>query len=358
MLFQMGSGDTLTAVLAAAANTTNPAVKVDYRGVSGVFSDYVTLTDDAAVTLFTGPEKDNPVVTGLSVCNVDDAAITITLKHVRGGTAYTVLVATLAASDTLVVGVDGVHVTDSAGNQSVGGVSLLTSLTDDTDLALGDSDDVLLRFSTGDASNHAAVLALDNTSQALHVTDKAAVATDWNISGTTHPNVYVHSNTTPATDYLRIGGHDGSKAEIDVVGGTELDVMFAGAAVQKLRTVGFQDNGSASVTATTGGATTGLIPEGASFVTVTSDSADKQISLPAATIGDVIRILVGATGCELISAVATHKVNNVVVGATNELALVATSLYRCEYVATNTWIVTGLTNLGAAEAALVPDALA
>ncbi len=55
---------------------------------------------------------------------------------------------------------------------------------------------------------------------------------------------------------------------------------------------------------------------------------------------------------------AGHKVNDVVVGATNEAALVATSGYDCHYVATNTWIVVGYTKLGAVAAALVPDALA
>jgi len=112
-----------------------------------------------------------------------------------------------------------------------------------------------------------------------------------------------------------------------------------------------------AVTATTGGGTTGLITEGSTFVTVTSDSADKQISLPAAQVGDRIRILVGATGCELISAVAGHKVNDVVVGATNEAALTALNLYDCQYVATNTWVVVGYTKLGAVQAALVPDTL-
>lgn len=112
-----------------------------------------------------------------------------------------------------------------------------------------------------------------------------------------------------------------------------------------------------AVTATTGGATTGLIPAGTSFVTVTSDSANKQISLPAGSVGDVIRILVGSTACELISAVAADKVNEVVVGATNELALTAEALYTCTYTKSGYWIVTGETKLGARIAALVPDAL-
>jgi predicted RecA/RadA family phage recombinase len=111
-----------------------------------------------------------------------------------------------------------------------------------------------------------------------------------------------------------------------------------------------------AVTATTGGGTTGLIPAGASYVTVTSDNADKQISLPAGYVGQILRILVGTTACELISAVAADKVNEVTVGATNELALTAEALYTCVYTKSGFWIVTGLTKLGAAQAALVPDA--
>jgi hypothetical protein len=118
-----------------------------------------------------------------------------------------------------------------------------------------------------------------------------------------------------------------------------------------------QKRASSAVTATTGGATTGLIPAGVAFVTVTSDSADKQISLPAGTVGDRILVLVGATGCELIAVTAGDKVNDVVVGATNEAALTAANLYDCHYVATNAWVVIGYTKLGAVQAALVPDAL-
>lgn len=113
-----------------------------------------------------------------------------------------------------------------------------------------------------------------------------------------------------------------------------------------------------AVTATTGGGTTGLIPAGTDFVVVTSDSANKSIQLPAGTVGEGFYILVGATGCELIASVAADKVNDVVVGATNEAALVATNLYYCHYVATNLWVVTAVTKLGAVVTALVPDALA
>jgi len=118
-----------------------------------------------------------------------------------------------------------------------------------------------------------------------------------------------------------------------------------------------QVRGTAAVTATVGGGTDGLIPAGTSFAIVTSDTATKQISLPAASVGDEIQILVTGAACELISAVTAHKVNDVTVGETNELALVQDSLYRCKYVATNKWIVTGVSKLGVVETPLTPDAL-
>jgi len=143
------------------------------------------------------------------------------------------------------------------------------------------------------------------------------------------------------------------------VGTSNTSAINVGAAGIVTRNAGHhQVGGNAAVTATTGGGTTGLIPAGASFVTVTSDNADKQISLPAGTVGDEIEILVGTTACELISAVTADKINEVQVGATNELALTAEALYRCKYTKSGFWIVTGTTKLGAAIAALVPDALA
>lgn len=112
-----------------------------------------------------------------------------------------------------------------------------------------------------------------------------------------------------------------------------------------------------AVTATVAGLTTGLIPATSNMVTVTSDDVNKQISLPVASIGKQIVVKVGATGCELISAVAADKVNNVTVGATNEAALTANNTYLLQYVAANTWIMTGWTNLGAVQTAIIPDIL-
>jgi hypothetical protein len=112
-----------------------------------------------------------------------------------------------------------------------------------------------------------------------------------------------------------------------------------------------------AITATVGGGTTGLITATTKFAAVTSDDATKQISLPAAIGGKELRIFVAATGCELISAVVGDKVNNVVVGATNEAALVAGTIYTCVYDGVDNWVMTGLTNLGVVETPVVPDGL-
>lgn len=242
MRLKVLAGETITAVLSAAETSADCKVLViTSDNSSGLTSSWATTDGVTAVTLFTGV---NPVafLEGITLCNVDTGAITVTLKHVISGTGYTFAKVTLQVSDTLVIDAEGIRVIDVNGQ-------------------------------------------IKTAAEANSVT-------------------------------------------------------------------------TAAVTATTGGATTGLIPAGRNvFATVTSDSANKQITLPAGQVGDVIKILVGATGCELIASVAADKVNDVVVGATNEAALTAENLYTCQYVATNKWVVTGQTKLGAAQSALVPDAL-
>ncbi len=113
---------------------------------------------------------------------------------------------------------------------------------DAKDIFVGTGLDAGLRWSTGDASNHSLVLFLGDSNQALHITDKGAVATDWNVGADTHPTLYIHSNTTPATDYLRLGDHDGTTAYIDVVGGTTLALEIAGTTAVQLTATNFQPN--------------------------------------------------------------------------------------------------------------------
>ncbi len=135
-----------------------------------------------------------------------------------------------------------------------------------------------------------------------------------------------------------------------------VDIKAGGKNVVAIVPTGLQDHGFETRAVTTNGDGTGLITRRTKFVIVTSDLVTKRLSLPVGDIGDIITISTPATGCELVSAVAGHTVNDVVVGATNELALAADSTFRCEYVKVDTWIVRGFTNLGANLAALVPDA--
>ena len=59
----------------------------------------------------------------------------------------------------------------------------------------------------------------------LHIIQAGDADSDWNIAAQSHPTLYIHSVTTPITDYLRIGGHDGTRAYIEVVGGLHLEVL-------------------------------------------------------------------------------------------------------------------------------------
>ena len=114
---------------------------------------------------------------------------------------------------------------------------------------------------------------------------------------------------------------------------------------------------SVSVTATVDGLTTGLIPSGTSFVTVTSDGATKVVVLPASVIGNIVWITVPATGCELQTLATTNEtINTVDCDGTNELALVAGSIYRLVCTKAITWVATGASSLGANEDSLTPDA--
>lgn len=62
----------------------------------------------------------------------------------------------------------------------------------------------------------------------LHLAQSGDSDLDFNVGAQTNPTLYIHSVTTPITDYLRLGGHDGTTAYVDVVGGTTLAFQVAG----------------------------------------------------------------------------------------------------------------------------------
>jgi len=108
------------------------------------------------------------------------------------------------------------------------------TITDAVDFTFGASDDAVIRWSTGDASNHSFVIGLADANQAVHITDKTAVATDWDVVADTHPSLYIHSDTTPATDYIKIW-HDATDGFIDSASGN-LVLMAGGAELVSIET--------------------------------------------------------------------------------------------------------------------------
>jgi hypothetical protein len=120
-------------------------------------------------------------------------------------------------------------------------------------------------------------------------------------------------------------------------------------------TAGIQ-SAAVSATATTDGLTTGLIPSGTAFVTVTTDDVNKVVVLPAAVIGNVIRIVVPATGGELQTLASSNAtINGVDCDGANEMAMTAASVYVLTCTAADTWIAYGWGSDGAAQATIVPD---
>jgi len=111
-----------------------------------------------------------------------------------------------------------------------------------------------------------------------------------------------------------------------------------------------------NVTATSGGLTTGLINLGTTFAAITSSNATFIATLPAATVGQVIRGAVTATGCEIRTPAASGEtINNVDSDGTNEMALPANTSFRAECYVAGAWVVTRIAADGT-ETQPVPDA--
>ena len=103
--------------------------------------------------------------------------------------------------------------------------------------------------------------------------------------------------------------------------------------------------------------TTGIIAAGTGVVAVTSDDANKILTLPTAVVGNTIWVFAGATGFEVRTPAASGAtINAVDSDGTNEAAIPAntTSLFVCT--GADEWILANWTTLGAVTTAIVPDA--
>ena len=151
-----------------------------------------------------------------------------------------------------------------------------------------------------------------------------------------------------------------TSGDLDVTGDAAVtgDLAVTGASTLTgavTATAGVQSS-AVTVVATADGLTTGLIPSGSRFVTVTSDTATKVVVLPAAVIGNTVEITVPATGAELQTLAATSDtINGVDCSGANEMAMAAGSIYILKCLKAATWVAYGWGSDGAAQATIVPD---
>jgi hypothetical protein len=164
-------------------------------------------------------------------------------------------------------------------------------LGDDGTAYFGAGNDAGIRWSDGDASNHALVVAVGDTSQQIHITDLTAIGTDWNRSAGTHPELAIHSNTTPITDYLAIGNHDGTTASINVVGGTTLSFAIAGNTEASITASGLTLPANSDLLFTGGTGTNDIVLTNAlaDALSITDGSADVVV-IDTSTSGNVITL--------------------------------------------------------------------
>jgi hypothetical protein len=94
-----------------------------------------------------------------------------------------------------------------------------------------------------------------------------------------------------------------------------------------------------AVTATTDGLTTGIIPDDASVVTVTSSANTKLVTLPTPTPGVVVQINIEGTGYNLRSSTPASVGINGGTGASAKSAVSAKTLV-CRCVSATAWVVT------------------
>ena len=74
------------------------------------------------------------------------------------------------------------------------------------------------RRTIGDATGEQLAILLPTDYRVLHLASAADHATDWGVANPTNPTFYIHSETTPSTDYLSLA-HDGTNGVLTLSGG-------------------------------------------------------------------------------------------------------------------------------------------
>ena len=115
MINVISNGDSMTAVMAGAAATTNPTYSLVWEGDGGPANPVGSLNGATAVEMLAGVVGRPREVRSVAIYNGDTAAVVVTVNKKIGSTSYPICKVTLQVDDTLRIDDRGVHVIDSSG---------------------------------------------------------------------------------------------------------------------------------------------------------------------------------------------------------------------------------------------------
>lgn len=141
---------------------------------------------------------------------------------------------------------------------------------------------------------------------------------------------------------LKIFGKQNSDGSIDLIQDKDGNVLI-GLDANGVLTGTLKKSVNVAVTASTDGLTTGIIAPNSTFVTVTSAGATKVVTLPAisaATVGQSMKIYVGANGYTLETPATTNNtINTVDADGTNQLDVAAATMLVATQVTATGWYI-------------------
>jgi hypothetical protein len=318
------SANNVLSVLQTITDTGSMTYGVDGNGLDVTFygeqvGDYLKWDATSASQLILNGADSSGTL--FAITGIDTTGNTDTMTIAHSGTGAAIKITSSEADTQLLELV-------SAANQT----TWLEVIDGATGNWIGADDVGMLTLKADTALAHAGATQLLVSNSAQPITASEGFLARFVDTGTAQTNAYaVEIEVTDTTGGLHVDGH--SRFDKGVQASAQ------------------------TVTATADGLTTGLIPNGASFITVSSDSAAKVVVLPTWVIGDVIRITVPATGAELQTLDSSNDaINGVDCDGTNEMAMTAGYIYELVCVADSKWIAYGWTDAGAAVATIVPDA--
>lgn len=309
--------------VALSSTATGKVIAMDMDagvGATAIFLDAGNATRTVDLIDITFDGNGNVGILDATVTNTGSGnLIELDIDAVHTGSAFLVSYGTGAATGdavTLTMGTNvagrGIAMTSSA--TGVSGEGAAIDITHDGNLVAG--ADVMNITSTGSISSTSNLLALEQSTGA----------------STAGANCLYISATGANVEAIKVDDGNVTFDENLSVGGT---TTLTGAVTA---TAGVQSAAVARTVTAAPGGTTGVIADGTSVVVVTSDDANKVLTLPTPTPGNIVWILPNSTGYELRSSDPATIAINGGTGSNAESAVGANYLVRCVCCSATTWV--------------------